>query len=54
MTDRAWFSRLYTTSGQETERVNSFNPGAHPQGARVPQPSRGSLQCTSVVRVWRG
>ena len=22
-----WFSRL-TTSGQETERVNSYNPGA--------------------------
>jgi len=24
--DRAWFNRLYTTSGQETERVNSYNP----------------------------
>jgi len=24
--DRAWFNCLYTTSGQETERVNSYNP----------------------------
>jgi len=27
-TDRAWFSRLFMTSGEETERVYSFNPGA--------------------------
>jgi len=24
-TDRAWFSRLFTTSGQETEQVSSYN-----------------------------
>ena len=29
MTDRAWFSRFFTTSGQEMEQVYSFNPGAH-------------------------
>ena len=28
VTDRAWFSHC-TTSGQETERVYSYNPGAH-------------------------
>jgi len=28
-TDRAWFSRHCTTSGQETERVNSYNPEAN-------------------------
>jgi len=27
MTDRAWFS-CFTTSGEETERVYSYNPGA--------------------------
>ena len=27
-TDTAWFSRLVTTSGQETEWVYSFNPRA--------------------------
>jgi len=28
-TDRAWFSRLFTTSAQEMERVYSYNPGIH-------------------------
>jgi len=27
-TDKAWFSSLFTTPGQEMERVYSFNPGA--------------------------
>ena len=26
--DRTWFSHLFTTSDQETERVYSYNPGA--------------------------
>ena len=49
-TDRAWFSRLvYTTSGQETERVYSYNAGAYIQCALVPDPARGRLSRTAAA-----